>query len=108
MFGGSCPNVKVESLKSSERFNFYIYMQPFIRTLPLFHLCSKISLVYACKNYTTVEICLNSKSLFTWRWGTPGKGDNLLSRVNSLSIKSLIWSPHHHVTVIKFKSSYPT
>ena len=50
--------------------------------------------MYARKNYTTVEICLNSKGLFTWRWGTPGKGDNLLSGVNCLPIKSLIWSPH--------------
>ena len=33
MFVGSCINVKVESLKSSERFNFYIYTQPSIHYL---------------------------------------------------------------------------
>ena len=51
MFVGSCINVKVESLKSSERFNFYIYRytQPFVHYLYFiyawkFHSCMHVKL----------------------------------------------------------------
>ena len=47
MFVGSCINVKVESLKSSERFNFYIYTQPFVHYLYF---------IYACKFHSCMHV----------------------------------------------------
>ena len=89
MFGGSCINVKVESVKSSEiqLLHLHAALHTYITSISFM----LINFTHVC---TTVEICLNSKGLFTWRWGTPGKGNKLLSGVNCLSIKSLIWSPY--------------